>query len=88
MKAKGKGSGGKLPRSECWLSPSLRCTLSCFSPVQLFVTLWTVAHQAPLSMEILQARILEWGFHALLQGIFLTQESNPCFLHLLHWWDP
>ena len=21
---------------------------------------WTVAHQAPLSMEILQARILEW----------------------------
>ena len=25
--------------------------LSCFSCVQLFVTLWTVAHQAPLSME-------------------------------------
>ena len=24
--------------------------LSCFSCVQLFVTLWTVAHQAPLSM--------------------------------------
>ena len=23
-------------------------------------TLWTVAHQAPLSMGILQARILEW----------------------------
>ena len=33
---------------------------SCFSHVQLFATLWTVAHQAPLSMEILQARILEW----------------------------
>ena len=32
-------------------------TLSC---VQLFVTPWTVARQAPLSMEILQARILEW----------------------------
>ena len=28
--------------------------------VQLFVTLWSVAHQAPLSMGILQARILEW----------------------------
>ena len=28
--------------------------------VQLFVTLWTVAHQAPLSMGILQARIPEW----------------------------
>ena len=25
------------------------------------------------------------GCHALLQGIFLTQESNPCFLCLLHW---
>ena len=24
--------------------------LSCFSRVRLFVTLWTVAHQAPLSM--------------------------------------
>ena len=30
------------------------------SRVQLFVTQWTVAHQAPLSMGILQARILEW----------------------------
>ena len=30
--------------------------LSC---VRLFVTPWTVAHQAPLSMGILQARILE-----------------------------
>ena len=27
---------------------------------QLFVTPWTIAHQAPLSMGILQARILEW----------------------------
>ena len=24
------------------------CMLSCFSRVQLFATLWTVAHQAPL----------------------------------------
>ena len=28
--------------------------------VQLFETPWTVAHQAPLSTGILQARILEW----------------------------
>ena len=27
---------------------------------QLFVTPWTVAHQAPLSMGIIQARIQEW----------------------------
>ena len=32
--------------------------LSCFSHVQLFAGLWTVACQAPLSMGILQARIL------------------------------
>ena len=36
------------------------------------VTPWSVAHQAPLSMGILQARILDWGCHAVLQGIFPT----------------
>ena len=30
------------------------------SYVQLFATSWTVARQAPLSMGILQAKILEW----------------------------
>ena len=25
------------------------------------------------------------GFHILLQGIFLTQGSNPGLVHLLHW---
>ena len=30
------------------------------SRVRLFVTPWTVAPQAPLSMGILQARILQW----------------------------
>ena len=33
--------------------------------------------------RILQARTLV-GCHALLQGIFLTQELNPCLLYLLH----
>ena len=36
------------------------CVLTQFSCVRLFVTLWTVAFQAPLSMGILQARTLEW----------------------------
>ena len=36
------------------------CVLSYFSCVQLYAFLWTVACQAPLSMEILQAKILEW----------------------------
>ena len=30
------------------------CVLSNFSCVPLFVTLWTVAHKAPLSMEFLR----------------------------------
>ena len=36
------------------------CLLSCLSRVQLLAILRTVAHQAPLSMGILQAGILEW----------------------------
>ena len=35
-------------------------TLNHFCCVQLFVTPWTVACQAPLSMGILQASVLEW----------------------------
>ena len=34
--------------------------LSRFSHVQLFATLWTAAHQVPLSMGILQEITLEW----------------------------
>ena len=43
---------------------SIFCMCACahvhFSHVQWFVTLWTVACQAPLSSDTLQARILEW----------------------------
>ena len=55
------------------------CLLAHFSHVQLSVTSWTAARQAPLSRGILQA------CHALLQGIFLTQGSNPGLLCFLHW---
>ena len=34
--------------------------LNHFTCIWLFVTLWTVAHQAPLSLGVLQTRILEW----------------------------
>ena len=34
--------------------------LSHFSRVQLLATPWTAAYQAPLSMWILQVKILEW----------------------------
>ena len=58
--------------------------LSCFSRVRLFATLWTVAHQAPLSMGF--SRQGYWsGLRAFLQGICLTQGIKPYLLHLLHW---
>ena len=37
--------------SDFSFSRHMHAMLSCFSHVQLFLTLWTVAHQAPLSME-------------------------------------
>ena len=55
--------------------------LSC---VRLFETLWTIADQAPLSRDS-PHKNTGVGCHALLQGVFLTQGSNTCLLHLLHW---
>ena len=42
---------------------------------------WNVACQSPLSMGILQARILEWLTMPSHQGIFPTQWSNPGLPH-------
>ena len=56
---------------------------SCLSCVQLFATPWTVFCQAPLSMGFSRQAYLR-GYHSLLQGIFPTQELNPCLLGLLH----
>ena len=39
---------------------ALRWVRSHFGRVQFFVTLWSVTFQAPLSLRILQARILGW----------------------------
>ena len=39
----------------------------------LFTTLWTVASQAPLSMGILQARILKWVAIPFARGSFLPR---------------
>ena len=59
------------------------CMLSHFSCVRLFVTLWTVAHQAPLSMGF--SRQEHWsGLPCPLLGIFPTWGSNPRLLRLLH----
>ena len=50
--------------------------LNCFSRVQLFAALWTVARQAPLSMGF-SRQDTGVGCHILLQEIFLTQGLNP-----------
>ena len=55
------------------------------SRVWLSATLWTVARQLLLSMEFSRQGILEWVAISDNQGIILTQGSNPCLLHLLHW---
>ena len=58
------------------------CVLCSLSHVQLFATPWTVACQAPLSMEF--SRQGDWsGCVFLLQGILLTQGSNLYLLCLL-----
>ena len=52
-------SNTNLPRETRTISSNISVVLSlCL--VQLFATPWTAVHQAPLSIGILQARILEW----------------------------
>ena len=60
------------------------CMLSHFSHVQLFVTLCTVAFQAPLSVRF--SRQKYWsGLPCLPPGNLLTQGLNPHLLCLLYW---
>ena len=54
------------------------------SPVCLYATPWTIACQAPLSMDF-PVKNSGASCQFLLQGIFKTQGSNPCLLCLLHW---
>ena len=63
------------------------CVLKLLNCVHLFGTLWTRAHQAPLSMGCSRQprQYTVVGCHFVLQEIFPIQGSNPCLLHLLHW---
>ena len=56
--------------------------LSVFSHVWLFVTLWTSKLLCPWDSPGKNTGV---GCHFLLQGIFLTQGSDPRLLRLLHW---
>ena len=52
-----------------------------FSQVRLFVTSWTVTHQVPPPMGILQVRILKQVAVHSSRGILSTLESNPGLPH-------
>ena len=52
------------------------CLLSFFNRVLLFATLWAIAHQAPLSMVIPQARILEWISISFSRGSFQSRDRT------------
>ena len=52
-------------------------SLSCFQP---FATPWAVAHQDPLSMGILQARILEWMAMLSSRGSFQPKDQTQVSL--------
>ena len=65
----------------CLCPWSRLCCSELLTHVQFFPTPWTVAHRAPLSMGILQARMLEWVAMPLLMGIFPSQRSNPDLPH-------
>ena len=58
---------------------------SRFSRVRLFATLRTVALQVPLSVGILQARMLEWVAMPSSRASSLTQGLNLPFSCLQHW---
>ena len=67
-----------------WVSSEFYCMYTCMlSCVQLFVTPWAVARQAPLSMDFPGKNTGE-SCHFLLQGIFPAQGLNPHLLRLLH----
>ena len=58
---------------------------SCFSHIQLFVILWTVACQeAPLFMGILQTRMLQWVAMLSSRGSSQLRDWTHISLHLLH----
>ena len=67
------------------LKPSCTCVcVQLLSYVQLFATLWSVAHQAPVSLVFFRQEYWS-GLPCPPPGIFLTQGLNPHLLSLLHW---
>ena len=62
---------------------SCSCVLSCFNRVQLFATLWTVAHQTPLSMGFSKEEYWS-GLPCPTPRDLPNPRTKPTSLHLLH----
>ena len=60
------------------------CMLSCFSQVRLFVTLWTIACQTPLSMEFYRQDYWS-GLPCPSPGDLPDPGIKPMSLMSLHW---
>ena len=81
---------------QMWVMPTINCPYikeiiffylsACrhAKSFHLFVTLWTVSYQAPLSWDS-PGKNTGVCCHALLQKIFSNEESNLHLLCLLHW---
>ena len=57
-------------------SRKIVCCAQSLSRVQFFVIPWTVTHQAPLSIRILQARILKWVAMLSSRGSFQPRDRT------------
>ena len=68
-----------------WFYYNTACTLSRFSHVRLFATLWTVSPPSSSVQGILQARILEWVAMPYSRGPSWPRDQTHISLHLLHW---
>ena len=62
----------------------MNCAVLSHSVMADSATPWTAVHQAVCPWNSPDKNTIV-GCHFLLQGIFLTQGSNPCLLCLLHW---
>ena len=70
----------EIKKSQYIMNNAVKVKVKLLSCVQLFATSWTVALQAPSPMGF-PGKNTGVGCHFLLQGIFLTQGSNPGLPH-------
>ena len=68
-------------QSQTWLSDWTTSTPLYMWAARLFVTQWTVTHQAPLSMVLSLARILKWVAISSSRGSSQPRDRTHIYLH-------